>query len=284
MEKPAAAVPDNTAVRTALWRALHAEVDVPCVFEDRVGLQLVAPDSQWRDRPDMSPFTKPFRASIVARARFVEDLLAERVASGTSQYVILGAGLDTFAQRKPELASRIAVFEIDQAATQVWKRQRLVETGFGVAPFLHFVPVNFETGESWLERLGESGFDVCQPAVVAMTGVSMYLSRAAIRATLQQVAGFASGSTLVMSFMLPIERNEPAIRTAVERAAAGARASGTPWLSFFTPDDILALAAEAGFNRVEHVSARLLTERYFASRADGLRPPENSEELLVAAT
>ncbi len=97
------AVPDNTAVRTALWRALHVEVDPPPhVFEDELGLMLAAPDPGWRNRPDMSPFTRPFRASVAARARFVEDLVSEQAAAGVRQYVILGAGLDTFAQRLPE--------------------------------------------------------------------------------------------------------------------------------------------------------------------------------------
>ena len=102
--------PDNTAVRTALWRALHVEIDSkPHVFSDRIGLQLVAPDELWRNRPDMGAFTKPFRASIVARARFVEDVVQEQVTRGTLQYVILGAGLDTFAQRQPDLASSMDV-------------------------------------------------------------------------------------------------------------------------------------------------------------------------------
>src|SRR5689334_10353148 len=119
--------PDNTAVRTALWRALHLEVDPPPhVFEDRVGLTLVDPDDAWRERPDMCAVTRPFRASSIARARFIEDLVAEEAARGVRQYVILGAGLDTFAQRRPELASRMHVFEIDQPGPQQWKRERLV--------------------------------------------------------------------------------------------------------------------------------------------------------------
>ena len=278
-------VPDDTAVRTALWRALHTEIDAqPLVFDDRIGLQLVAPDEQWRNRPDMGPFTKPFRASIVARARFVEDVVQEQAARGISQYVILGAGLDTFAQRKRDLASGMNVFEIDQPATQEWKRERLTELGYGVPSTLHFVPVDFEAGNTWWEQLAASGFDASKPAVVASTGVSMYLSKEAVMATLQQVATFTPGSTLVMSFMLPIELNDPDIRAGVERAAAGAKASGTPWLSFFKPAEILALARDAGFVKVEHVSAAALAERYFANRADDLRPPRNSEELLVAST
>src|SRR5262245_13280469 len=134
--------PDNTAVRTALWRALHVEVEVPPhVFEDKVGLKgsrswsgtcsHPAPDDGWRNRPDMSPFRRPFRASIMARARFVEDLVTEQAARGVGQYVILGAGLDTFTQRQRD-ASRLLVFEIDRPGPQAWKRQRLIDLGFGI--------------------------------------------------------------------------------------------------------------------------------------------------------
>lgn len=277
--------PDNTAVRTALWRALHVLADAPPhVFEDEVGLKLAGPDEGWRDRPDMSPFTRPFRASILARARFVEDLVVDEVARGVGQYVILGAGLDTFAQRRPELGSRVSVFEIDRPGPQEWKRQRLATLGFGVPSFLRLVPVDFEAGDGWWERLVASGFDAGKSAVVASTGVSMYLTKAAIAATLRQVAALARGSTFVMSFMLPIELADPEVRPGIERAAAGARANGTPFISFFTPEEMLALAREAGFAEPRHVSAAMLAERYFAERTDGLRPPNNSEELLVAVT
>jgi len=277
--------PENTAVRVALWRALHVVADAPPhVFEDEIGLQLVAPDADWQSRPDMSPFTKPFRASILARARFVEDLVAEQAERGVGQYVILGAGLDTFAQRRPQSAARLDVFEIDQPGPQAWKRQRLNELGLGVPAFLKLVPVDFEVSDAWFERLAAAGFDAAQPAVFASTGVSMYLTREAILATLRQIATLAPGSTLVMSFMLPIEMLDADMRIGVERAAAGARASGTPFISFFMPEDMLALAREAGFREVRHVSAATLAERYFAGRSDGLRPPNNSEELLVAST
>jgi len=265
---------------------MHVQIDAPPhVLDDEIGLKLAAPDDGWRDRPDMSAFTRPFRASIVARARFIEDLVAEQVTTeGVGQYVILGAGLDTFAQRRPELAGLLLVFEIDQPGPQTWKRQRLVELGFGVPSFLRLVPVDFEAGDAWWERLSASGFDSRQPAVVASTGVSMYLTRGAITAMLRQVSSLAPVSTFAMSFMLPIELADPAIRPGIERAAAGARASGTPFISFFTPSEMLTLAREAGFTAVQHVSAATLAERYFAGRTDGLRPPNNSEELLVAST
>lgn len=285
MNEAPPATPDNTAVRVALWRALHVLADTPPhVFDDQVGLALVAPDADWTKRQDMSPFTRPFRASILARARYVEELLEQRVSQGVAQYVILGAGLDTFAQRRPELASHLHVFEIDQPGPQAWKRQRLIELGFGVPSFLRLVPVDFERGDAWLERLVVAGFDATHPALVASTGVSMYLTREAIAATLRQIAGLARGTTLVMSFMLPIELAEPEVRPGIEAAARGARANGTPFISFFKPDEMLDLARASGFRAVEHVSAAALTQRYFADRSDGLRPPNNSEELLVATT
>jgi methyltransferase (TIGR00027 family) len=277
--------PENTAVRVALWRALHVQVDAPPhVFVDEVGLRLVEPDEGWQDRPDMSPFTRPFRASIVARARFVEDLVEEQLQAGASQYVILGAGLDTFAQRRPELALRLCVFEIDQPGPQAWKRQRLVELGLGVPAHLKLVPVDFEAGDAWWERLEAAGFDFAKRAVVASTGVSMYLTKDVIAATLRRVARLAAGSRFAMSFMLPIELADPEVRPGIERAAAGARANGTPFISFFTPSEMLALARDCGFNDVQHVSSAALAERYFSGRSDGLRPPSNSEELLVATT
>lgn len=276
--------PDSTAVRVALWRALHARLDPPPhVFEDEIGLQLAAPDEGWRSRPDMDPEgTKPFRAAIVARARFIEDLVAGQASRGVRQYVILGAGLDTFAQRRPDIASRLRVFEIDRSGPQAWKRQRLIEVGFGTPDWLRFVPVDFEAGDSWSERLAAAGFDASQPSVTACAGVSMYLTRDAMAATLRQAATLAPGSTFAMTFLMPIEFADPEVRPGLERAVKGARASGTPFLSFFTPEEMLALARQAGFRDVQHISAAALGDLYFAGRTDGLRPPDNSEELLVA--
>lgn len=278
--------PDTTAVRVALWRALHVLADPPPhVLEDEIGLRLAAPDAGWRERPDMEPrWTSPFRASIVARARFIEDLVEEQIGRGVTQYVILGAGLDTFAQRRPEIASHLQIFEVDQPGPQAWKRQRLIDLGFGIPNWLHLVPVDFEAGESWWDRLTTAGFDASRPAVVVSTGVSMYLTRDANLAAMRQVAALAQGSTLAMSFLLPVELADPEVRPGLEMAAKGARASGTPFISFFTPEEMLALAREAGFKQARHVSAAALAERYFADRTDGLRPPNNAEELLIATT
>jgi methyltransferase (TIGR00027 family) len=277
--------PDSTAVRVALWRAMHVEVDdPPPVLDDVVGLQLAAPDDDWRDRGDMHPLgTRGFRAAIVARARFLDDLVTENVAAGVGQYVILGAGLDTLAQRRPELGDRLDIFEVDQPGTQAWKRRRLGELGYGIPDWLRLVPIDFETGESWWDGSVAAGFDPGRPAVVTSTGVAMYLTREATAATLRQLAELAPGSTLAMSFLVPIELVDEADRPGLEASSRGAQASGTPFVSFYTPDEMVGLARDAGFRAVEHVSSRVLADRYFAGRADGLRP-STGEDLLVATT
>ncbi|WP_067680987.1 class I SAM-dependent methyltransferase [Nocardia miyunensis] len=276
--------PEHTAARVALWRALHLEADAPPhVLRDEIGLRLVDPDDGWRERPDMDPVsTAPMRAGIVARARLIEDLIAEQAAAGLGQYVLLGAGLDTLAQRRPEIASAVTIFEVDQPGPQEWKRRRLDELGLGTPPGLRLVPVDFET-ESWWERLVEAGFDPRRPAVVASTGVSMYLTHAANTATLQRISALAPGSTLVMTYMLPIDRVDAQERMLREFAERGARSAGTPFISFYDPEQIRALALEAGFRDARTVSGEDLADRYFRDRLDGLRPAA-SEELLVANT
>lgn len=274
--------PDSTAVRTALWRALHVEIDSPPhVFADEIGLRLVAPEEGWRQRRDMHPrYTSRARASIVARARFIEDLVAERAADGVDQYVLLGAGVDTFAQRCPEIASKLDVFEVDLPGPQAWKCRRLAEEGFEIPDWLHFVATDFEG--SWWEQLAVAGFDVGRPSVVASSGVVMYLSKEATEATLTRLAGLAAGSTVVASFMVPPELVESGERRAIAGARKGMRAAAGS-VSLFSPDEMVALARQAGFAQVRHISAAELTERYFSGRSDGLRP-SSAEELVVATT
>ncbi|MEV4052447.1 class I SAM-dependent methyltransferase [Amycolatopsis sp. NPDC049688] len=278
------AAPDSTAVRTALWRALHVEVDPPPhVFADELGLRLADPGADWRNRDDMDPAAAGrYRAGMVARARFVEDLVAEQAARGVGQYVILGAGLDTFAQRRPDLAARLRVFEVDQPGPQEWKRARLDELGLGVPDWLHLVPVDFET-TSWWERLADAGFAPDEPAVVASTGVSMYLTKEANAATLRRIAAFAPGSTLAMTFLLPPELLDEGDRARLRATADRARAAGTPFVSTFAPAELLAMARDAGFRDPVHVPAAELDERYFSDRADGLRVAPGEEFLVATA-
>jgi methyltransferase (TIGR00027 family) len=276
------AEPDNTAVRTALWRAMHVQVDSsPHIIEDKIGFKLVAPADGWRERPDMDAnFTKRLRASMVARARFIEDLIIEESKRGIVQYVILGAGLDTFAQRRQDVASTLQVFEIDQPDTQTWKQQRLIELGYGIPNWLHFVSVDFEIS-SWWEQLLHAGFDTRKPAVVACTGVSLYLTKDAIFATLRQITTLAPGSKLAMAFYLPMDLLDEEDKFLQQIAEKGAQAAGTPFISFYTPNEILTVAREAGFTTIETISASDLAKRYFVGRTDNLNPA-SGEEFLVA--
>ena len=274
--------PDSSAVRTALWRAMHVQLDAPPhLIEDEIGLALAAPEDGWRDRPDMHPVgTRGYRAAIVARTRFVEDLL---VNGGIGQYVLLGAGLDTFVQRHPELASRVGVFEIDRPGPQEWKRQRLEDLGLGVPGSLRLVPVDFEADEDWWQSLVDAGFDASARAVVSSSGVSMYISKAATAATLRQLAGLAPGSIVAMTFMFPLELLDRAERPALEAAARGAQASGTPWVSFYTPEEIVALAQDAGFAGARHIQTDELARRYLSGRTDDLHAV-GGEGILLART
>jgi methyltransferase (TIGR00027 family) len=271
--------PDNTAVRTALWRALHLQLDAkPHILEDEIGLKLVAPTDDWQQRPDMK-FTKRLRASIIGRSRFIEDLVLEQNQRGISQYVILGSGLDTFAQRRTESFSQLQIFEIDQPDTLAWKQKRLIKIGLAIPEYLHFVPVNFEIC-SWWKELLKSGFNISKPAIISCTGVSLYLTKDAINTTLHEILQFVPGSKLAMTFYLPIELLDEEDKSVQKIAEEGARKAGTPFVSFFTPDEILELANEAGFNEAKIISTKDMD--YFTNRTDSLLPA--SGELFLLAT
>lgn len=272
--------PDSSAVRTALWRAMHVQIDdPPHLIDDEIGLALADPEDGWRRRGDMHPQgTGPYRAAIVARTRYVEDLLTD---GGISQYVLLGAGLDTFAQRRPVGAEEVRVFEIDQPGPQEWKRRRLNELGYGVPEGLNLVPVDFEVDDDWWSALIGAGFDPSKSALVSSSGVSMYITKEATAATFERLSHMATGSLVVMTFMLPIDLADEADRPGLLGAAKGAEASGTPWISFFTPEEILASAREAGFTQVHYVSTADLTSRYLEGRSDGLRAASGEAVLLA---
>ncbi|WP_257039704.1 class I SAM-dependent methyltransferase [Streptomyces sp. OV198] len=225
-------------MRVAPWRAMHVRGDSsPHVIEDEIGVRLAAPDEGRRRRPDMEPRgTRGFRAAIVARGRFIEDQVAEQVGHGVAQYVVLGAGLDTFAPRKardrrPPEGVRDRPAGHPGLEAPMPDRTRLRDPDW-----LRLVPVDFEAGADWWERLSDAGFDPGRPAVVACTGVTMYLT-----------------------------------------------AAGTPFISFYTPQEMLAPARVVGFKDVHHVSGTALAARYFADRTDGLRP-SSGEDLLLATT
>lgn len=277
--------PNSTAVRTALWRALHVKLDPePHILNDTIGFQLIAPTDDWEKRPDMdAEFTKRVRLSIVARSRFVEDLMDEKSKAGITQYIILGAGLDSFAQRKPELASRLKIFEIDDPETLRWKQSRLQELGISKPSGLHFVPVDFENEDLWINKLAEYGFDLRKPALIACTGVSLYLSREAILHMFRQLNMLVAGSVLAMTFLLPPELVDDEDKTLLKISMDGAERSGHPFRSFFTHDEIKGLAYKGGFRNAVVVSKKDLLQRYFSGRNDGLEPA-SGEDFLIATT
>lgn len=276
--------PNSTAVRTALWRALHVELDAPPhILEDTTGLQLIAPGEGWQQRPDMDPvFSGRVRAAMAARARFIEDLIIKETEAGITQYVILGAGLDTFAQRNPAIAARLQIYEIDEPGTLAWKQQRLIETGYGIRSSLHFVGVDFEKGQSWWDMLLQAGFNPDLPAVFACTGVTLYLTREAISQMLRQIAAMASGTRAAITFLLPQELLEEEDLVLQKASTQGAKASGNPFVSFFTPEQVTELAKESGLKNVSIISPAQLKARYFSGRKDGLVPA--SGEMFLTAT
>lgn len=278
-------VPDHTAVRVALWRARHLEVDAwPPVLDDSPGLLLADPEPDWRDRPDMDPdATRGARAGTLGRARVVDDLVTEALDAGVTQYVLLGAGLDTYALRHPDLGPHQHVFEVDRPGTSEWKQRRIAELGLPTAPGLRFVPTDFESERSWWDGLVAAGLDPGRPAVVSSTGVSMYLTREANTATLARLARLAPGSSVAMTFQPPSELLSEHERHFRDVSAVGAAAAGTPFLSYFAPDEIVALAREAGFREARVLDADEINARWFAGRPDGLRVTR-AEEFLLAAT
>jgi len=269
-------------VRVAMWRAPHLLLDdPPHVLVDDVGRQLADPGDDWRDRPDMGPASARNRASMVGRARLAEDVVAAAAADGVRQYVILGAGLDTFAQREAARWPDLRVFEIDQPAVQTWKRGRLEALGLP-RDQLVLVPMDFETGDDWPAALATAGFDAAAPAVVAVLGVTMYLTRPATIGLLHRMAALAPESRVVLTVAPPAEDVEPEERPVLAMVERGAAASGHPWRSHFSLSEMATLAADAGLRAIQPVDADELGRRYFAGRTDGLRP-SSIEVILTAA-
>jgi methyltransferase (TIGR00027 family) len=224
------------------------------------------------------------RAAVTTRSRYTEDRLAEHLRQeatyGKSQYVILGAGLDSFAYRS-ELADRVRVFEVDHPATQQWKRQLLADAGIAMPDTAIFVPVDFET-DSLAELLIDNGFDPSQPALVSWLGVTMYLTREAIGQTLAVVGGFAPGTEVIVDYMIPAELRDEAGQAYVDLLGPVTAERGEPWLTFLGPDDMSALLEERGFEVIEHVRQHDAIDAALWNRSDPLRASNLS--LLARAS
>ncbi|WP_044559097.1 SAM-dependent methyltransferase [Azospirillum sp. B4] len=263
--------PSRTALVVAALRAAHQVMDTPVLFADPVALPILGPGAEERIRADEARLRAPpacfLRASLVARSRFAEDKLATAVAGGVDQYVVLGAGLDTFAYRNPHPGLR--VIEVDHPATQAWKRDMLARAEITPPNGVAYAPVDFER-DTLADGLTGAGFDWNRPAFVAWLGVTVYLTRDAILDTLRRVAGLALGSGIVFDYSLPPDTLGEGQRAAFQGMADRAAAEGEPWRTFFTPDALATDLRGLGFDPVEDVGSVELNPRYFAGRADGL--------------
>jgi methyltransferase (TIGR00027 family) len=273
-----------TAVGVAVARGAHRSYDrPPWVLDDPFALRLVGP--RWAEIQAANEAALPAvavrqsRASVVARSRYAEDRL---VRGGYRQYVILGAGLDSFAWRRADLIGWLRLLEVDRPASQAWKRARLAELGMPVQDGHVFAAVDFET-ESLADGLDRAGLDWSQPAFFSCLGVMMYLTAEAIEATLGCVSGCGSGSEIVVSYDAPDAILDDAAREMVKAEARLVAAVGEPYTTRMSPAHAEAVIEAAGLEVVEHLTPQTLSDRYFAGRSDGLRPSA-AERLITART
>ncbi len=275
----------QTAIMTAQFRAAHALVDPDPIFEDPFALALA--DRSAAEVLEFLAANVPdscahvVRLFVCQRSRFVEQEVERAVGGGVDQYVDLGAGLNSFAWRRPELMAGLDLFEVDHPATQAWKRARLTAAGLACPLNLRLVGVDFRDAETLGERLTAAGFDPARASVWSWLGVIQYLPLAAVRSTLGAVAGLAaSGSKLVASYGVPDELMEPASREFTELTRAFTARIGEPQITWVAPGELEALARVAGWPRVRSVDPSSLAP-WFAGRTDGLEPV-GAEWLLVA--
>ena len=258
----------KTALGVAIRRAAHQLVDHPPVLADPIAVRLVGSGHPRHMERAMQPVARDFRAFMAVRSRYVEDQLAAAVAQGVRQYVILGAGLDTFAYRNP--FPSLNVFEVDFPATQEWKRVMLAEAKIAPPANLTFVPLDFEH-HTLADGLAEGALDASQPAFFGWLGVVPYLTLAAFRSTLSAIGSLAPGTAVAFDYALSPKTLSPVGRTAFDALATRVAAAGEPFQLFFTPDGLEAELRRAGFHRIEQLDYEQLNQRYFNDRADGLK-------------
>jgi methyltransferase (TIGR00027 family) len=277
-----AAQPSRTALGVAVRRASHQIYDAhPLVFDDPVAVPILG--ETYRSALEQAAasiqdkYSLTMRAWLVVRNRYAEDKLAKAVSQGVQQYVLLGAGLDTFAHRNPH--PNLKVFEVDHPSTQRWKRNLLASSGFSEPSHLRFVPVDFER-QSLGDELKTGGLDFAAPTVFAWLGVVLYLTHPAFRATLDLIATFPAGSGVIMDYALPrnlLPEHELENR---DMLAARVQSIGEPFQLFFTPAE---MAAELRvFHDLEDLNSTELNARYFANRTDQLSLSGRSGQIVSA--
>jgi methyltransferase (TIGR00027 family) len=274
-------LPSKTAMRSAVRRAAHQVWDEPIVLADPLALRIVGPEqaAKLRAARTDTALERSIRAAMVARSRFVEDALAEAVARGVRQYVVLGAGLDTFAYRSPY--PELRVFEVDHPATQGWKQELLADTHVTVPPGAAFVPVDFMR-QTPAGELPKAGWNKAQPTFFSWLGVTPYLTRDAVLATLSFVASCPKGSEIVFDVSTPTSQISLLNRIARLPVIVKNALRNEPTVMRFNP---VALAREMnglGFAEAAAIESGAINARYFAGRADGLKVSNRS--ALIRAT
>jgi methyltransferase (TIGR00027 family) len=265
-----------TAEAVAIQQALHQTLDMaPKIFDDPISPLLIDPASDsykaivaYLDSESRS-VKSPFRVVFIMRSRYTEDCLAESLARGVRQYVLLGAGLDTFAYRQPAWASALQIYEVDHPASQEWKREQLESARIETPSNLTFAPIDFET-TSLREGLVAAGFDVRVTSVLSLLGVTQYLTAEAIETIFKFARSLPQGSEIVFEVIVPDDLM-PAGEAAVFSAAAAMSAErGEPWLTRLRPAELQSRLTELGFSQVAHLSPQAANERYFNGRHDDL--------------
>jgi len=266
----------RTALRVAARRAAHQILDRPPVFEDPLALAVAGTETAATEASSPS-----LRAFLAARSRFAEDELARAVARGVRQYVVLGAGLDTFAYRNPHAALGLRVFEVDHAATQEWKRGRLRAAGIEIPAETVFVAVNFER-QSLADALPSAGLRAGEPAFFSWLGVVPYLTEGAFLATMSFIAGLPPASGVVFDYAVARHALSAREQLALEALASRVAAAGEPFQLFFEPAALAAQVRQLGFRHLEDLDAAEINSRYFRGRADRLSIRGRAGHLLCA--
>ena len=265
-----------------MLRAAHQLIDAPPpILDDPVIVRLLGPEAEARIRAEVeraqSPAARGIRSHVVLRSRYAEDRLHAAIDRGVNQYVLLGAGFDTFAYRQPEWARALTIIEVDHPSSQADKRGLLQAAGIDIPSNVRYADVDFEH-ETLADGLRRAGVDFQRPTFFSWLGVTMYLTREAIDAVLATLAGFARGSEIVLTFAQPTDPDDHGGRFFAERAAA----AGEPWLSYFEPAELEAILRAHGFSDVRFLTREDAMLQYYANRGDDLSAPRRIS--IVSAT
>jgi methyltransferase (TIGR00027 family) len=261
-------------------RAAHQLLDKPLVFDDPLAVRIIGARAEANLPEQPKNFVAArFRAYMAARSRFAEDELAAAVARGVRQYVVLGAGLDTFAYRNP--FPELRVFEVDHPATQAWKRKRLAQVGIAVPQTLTFAPVDFGR-ETFDDGLKGAGFDERDPSFFSWLGVTMYLESDIVLGTLRAIYEMNAANAVVFDYAVPRETLGFVGRLALDAVSRRVKKAGEPFRGFFAPADLVAQLREIGYVHIEDLGSEEIDARYFTGRADKLRTGSQLGRLVSA--